>query len=173
MGTTADFRCQALLWAAVLALGCGQHQSAEDTLTAARAARVQEEVAALMHATARDVTAQGPAAWRLYFSEAPAFFMVADGQLVFSTGAALKSAIPELVRSLPHIELQWGEDIRIDPLTPRLAVVATRYREVTLNAAGQHAESTGFFTGTAEERDGQWRFRNAHWSEPLPPHGSP
>ena len=122
-----------------------------------------------MHTVARDVTAQGPAAWRQHFSLAPAFFMVSDGQLVFPSGAALSTALPELIRSLPHIELQWGEDIRVDALTPRLAVVATRYRELLVNGAGQQSESTGFFTGTAEKQNGHWQFRNAHWSEPLPP----
>ena len=173
MDRAAGVRWQVLLLVAVLASGCGQRQPSDDTLTSARAARVQGEVGAFMHAVARDVTAQGPAAWRQHFSEEPSFFMVADGQLVFPSGAAVKTAMPELIRSLPHIELQWGDDIRIDALTPHLAVVAASYRELTVNAAGQKAESIGFFTGTAEERDGRWQFRNAHWSEPLRPRGTP
>jgi hypothetical protein len=169
----AGGKWQALLWAAVLAPGCGQRQPSDDTLTSSRAARVQQEVRAFMRAVAHDVTGQGALAWGQHFAEGPSFFMVADGQLVFPNGAALKTAIPELIRALPHIELQWGEDIRVDALTPHLAVVATTYREVTMNAAGQRAESSGFFTGTAEERDGRWQFRNAHWSEPLGPRGVP
>ena len=117
MDRAAGVRWQVLLLVAVLASGCGQRQPSDDTLTSARAARVQGEVGAFMHAVARDVTAQGPAAWRQHFSEEPSFFMVADGQLVFPSGAAVKTAMPELIRSLPHIELQWGDDIRIDALT--------------------------------------------------------
>jgi hypothetical protein len=165
---------QALLLLAVgVASGCGQRPPSHEVLTPARAASVQQEVETFMRAVARDVTAQGPIAWRQHFADKPAFFMVADGRMAFPTGTAAMTAIPELVRALPHIELRWGEGLRVDPLTTHLAAVAAPYREVTVNAAGLRAESTGFFTGTAEEDDGRWQFRNAHWSEPLPSPGAP
>jgi hypothetical protein len=164
---------QALLLAAGLASGCGQRPPSDDALTPARAASVQQEVKTFMHAVAHDVTTQGPVAWRQHFADTPAFFMVVDGRMAFPTGAAAMTAIPELVRALPHIELRWGEGLRVDPLTAHLAAVAAPYREVTVNAAGQRGESAGFFTGTAEEKDRRWRFRNAHWSEPLPSPGAP
>ncbi|MGB7623480.1 MAG: hypothetical protein WBN92_14110, partial [Terriglobia bacterium] len=65
--------------------------------------------------------------------------------------------------------LNWGEDLRVDPLTPDLAVVAASYHEVLVNTAGRRVEETGFFTGTAEYRDGRWQLRNAHWSVAAPP----
>jgi hypothetical protein len=42
-----------------------------------------------------------------------------------------------------------------------------------VNAAGQRAEASGYLTGTLENRDGRWQFRNAHWSEALPPPRAP
>jgi hypothetical protein len=67
------------------------------------------------------------------------------------------------------MELRWGDDLRVDPLTPNFAVIAATYKEVRLDTAGHRIEETGFFTGTAEHRDGHWQFRNAHWSVLAPP----
>ena len=159
----------ALFLAAGLAVGCRRHELANEALTSGRAAEVQSAVRAYMQAVATDVTREGPIAWRRHFDDGPVFFMAVDGQLAFPDGAAAATAIQELVHTLPHIQLRWGDDLRVDPLTPRLAVVATSYSEVTVNAAGQRAETRGYFTGTVENRDGHWQFRNAHWSEPLPP----
>jgi hypothetical protein len=159
---------RAVVLAAMLAAGCRRHAS-DEALTAARAAQVQTDVRAYLQRVATDVTRDGPVAWQQHFESGPDFFMAVDGQLAFPDGATAQAAIKELVRTLPHIQLQWGPDIRVDPLTPRLALVATSYNEVTVNDAGQRVEATGYCTGTVENRDGRWQFRNAHWSSPPPP----
>lgn len=170
---TSGVRWGALVLAGILAAACSGREPAE-TLTVASAAQVQTAILAYMQRVAADVTRDGPIAWNRHFSRAPAFFMAVDGQLAFPDGASAASAVQELVHTLPHIQLRWGDTIRVDPLTPHLAVVATSYNEVTVNDAGQRAESNGYFTGTVESRDGQWQFRNAHWSsQPPPPHHSP
>lgn len=66
-----------------------------------------------------------------------------------------------------HIELTWGNDLRIDPLTRRLALVAVPWREVLTDSAGHVMNQAGFFTGIAEQHNGRWQFRDAHWSAPV------
>ncbi len=156
---------------AVTSAGCaaaGGVDSAPAALTPASATEVEDGVRRFMTTVARDVTREGPSAWRHAFAEGPSFFMASDGQLVFPSGAAAAGAIPELVRTIRSIELRWGDDLRVDPLTASLAVVAASYREVRVDAAGKRVDDSGFFTGTTELRDGRWRFRNAHWSDPRP-----
>jgi hypothetical protein len=63
-----------------------------------------------------------------------------------------------------HIEIRWGDGLRVDPLGPGLAMVAAPYVEVRVDAAGQRVEEAGYFTGVAEHHAEGWRFRNAHWS---------
>ena len=117
---------------------------------------------------ARDITSEGPSAWRRYFAESPSFFMASEGHLVFPDSASATAAIQELSRTTPHIELQWGDDLRVDPLTPDLAVLATSYHEVRVSQNGDRVDESGFFTGVAERQVGRWRFRDAHWSVVTP-----
>ena len=121
-----------------------------------------------MLTVAHDITQEVPAAWGRHFADIPAFFMAADGHLAFASHAAAMAAIPELVRTIKQIELRWGDDLRVDPLTPDLAAVGTSYREVRVSPDGHHVDEDGFFTGIAERKDGRWRFRNAHWSAAAP-----
>jgi hypothetical protein len=165
---TPRWPTRALLLVAGLAAACSRQEPKEEALTAAQAAPVQSAVSAYLHTVAADVTREGPIAWRRHFSLGPGFFMAVDGRLAFPDGATAATAIQELTRTLPHIELRWGDDIRVDALTPRLAGVATSYNEVTVNAAGQRSEASGYFTGVVENRDGRWRFLNAHWSSLQP-----
>jgi len=95
--------------------------------------------------------------------------MAVDGQVAFADGASAASGIPQVARQFQHIELDWGSDLRVDPLTPQLAVVGAHWHEVQINAAGKRAEESGYFSGVAELRDGRWQFRDAHWSEAAPP----
>lgn len=138
-------------------------------LTAKRAAQITREVKEFARTVAQDVTEGGPAAWRGHFADTPAFFMASEGRLVFPDSAAASHAIEQLSRSIKRIELRWGDDLRVDPLTPRLAVLAASYHEMRLNAAGQRVDEDGFFTGVVEYRSGRWQFRDAHWSVPVPP----
>jgi beta-lactamase class A len=123
-----------------------------------------DTVQAFMRTVAHDITQEGPAAWRRYFSDTPAFFMAVNGQLAFSSSAAVTAAIPDLVRTIKHIELQWGDDLRVDPLSPVLAVVGTSYHEIRVSEDNQRVDENGYFTATVERKEGRWQFRNLHWS---------
>lgn len=137
-------------------------------LTPARAAAVEQDVRAFTRDVARDVTAQGPIAWKLYFEDSPAFFMAVNGKIAFSSGSAALAGLPNVAQMYKHIDLQWGDDLRVDPLTPTLACLATSWHEVVVDAQGRRTDTSGFFTGVAEYQGGRWRFRNAHWSTIVP-----
>jgi len=142
-------------------------------LSPARAAAVEDAVRAFTRTVAHDVTEEGPTAWRKHFADIPAFFMAVDGKLAFPSGAAMIAAIPDVARAIKHIELRWGDDLRVDPLTADLAVVGTSWHEVVTDAEGKRMETSGYFSGTVEHRDGRWQFRNAHWSSAVPPPPAP
>jgi len=156
-----------VIWAA-----CGpRHElaAAPNSLTPARAAEIDKDVRAFAGVVAHDITAEGPTAWRRHLADTPAFFLASNGQLVFTNSASFITGIQAFAQTIKHIELQWGNDLRVDPLTPELAVVGSSYREVQVNTEGKRVEEAGYFTGIAEYRNGQWQFRNAHWSEACPP----
>jgi len=152
--------------AAIVSAGCS---SRPRDLTSARTAEIDKEVRAFAQDVARGVTQEGPTAWRRYFSESPEFFMAAEGRLAFPNGASAIAAIPELARTIRQIDLQWGEELRVDPLAPDIAVMGAPYREIRTSAAGDRVSEAGYFTGTTEFKGGHWQFRNAHWSVVVPP----
>jgi hypothetical protein len=160
-----------LVFVTVASLGCGTlHDSHENSLppTAARRAVVEEDVRRFANIVAHDVTQDGPIAWRKHFSDSPSFFMAVNGKLAFPSGPAAAQAIPVIARAIKHIELRWGDDLRVDVLTPELAVVAASWTEVLDLGDGHRVTESGYFTGVAENRNGQWQFRDAHWSAPVP-----
>lgn len=138
-----------------------------------RAAAVERDVRAYAATIARDVNQQGPSAWRRHLADSPAFFMASEGRLVFPNSDTAKAAVQELERTIKHIELTWGNDLRVDPLTPQLAIIAASYHEIRVDAAGSSVDETGFFTATAENKNGRWQLRNAHWSVMTPPSAVP
>jgi hypothetical protein len=73
---------------------------------------------------AHDVTQEGPAVWRRHSADSPSFFMAVNGKLAFANGQAAAQAIPQIARQYKHIELRWGDDLRLDALTENLCVVA-------------------------------------------------
>lgn len=135
---------------------------------------VEQAVRAFMQTVAHDVTHDGPGAWHRFFLDSPQFFMASEGQLVFSSHAAADKDFDKATAAIKHIELTWGGEVRVDPLTPTLAVVATPWHEVRTMTSGR-VEQSGFFTGTVELRDGHWQFRDLHWSvvEPGTPAPKP
>jgi hypothetical protein len=137
-------------------------------LTPAQSDAVQSAVKAFAQSVAHDVTHDGPVAWHKYLEDSPAFFMAVNGGMAFPDSAAAKAGVDAFAPTIQHIELKWGDDLRVDPLTPNLAVVAASYHELQVPKSGAPHNEDGYFTGTAELRDGRWQFRNAHWSEPLP-----
>src|SRR5256885_9652593 len=104
---------------------------------------------------AHEVTREGPAAWRRHFSPGPTFFMASDGQLVFSNAASAARGIDDLTRTLRSIELRWGDDLRVDPLTPDLAVMASSWSELRVAADGGRVTDRGYFTAVAERQIGR------------------
>lgn len=159
--------------AGLVLAGCTMKMDTGDNSSAfpaARKAAVEADVGKFVANVARDVTQEGPAAWQKHFADSPAFFMASEGNLVFPDRRAATQAIESLARMIQHIELTWGEDLRVEPLTPDLAQVASSYHELRVDKEGHRVEENGFFTGLAERHNGQWQFRNAHWSvlAPLP-----
>jgi uncharacterized protein (TIGR02246 family) len=136
---------------------------------AAAAPALADSVRAFMAMVARDVTRDGPAAWRRQFADDAAFFMASEGLLVFPTAEAARRGIDELAGVIAHIDLRWGDSVRVDPLASGLAVVATPYTEIRVDTAGRRVDEAGYFTGLAEHRPEGWRFRDAHWSVVAPP----
>jgi hypothetical protein len=155
-----------LLAVTILSAGCS---GGSRHLTAARAAEVDKEVRAFAGDVAHGVTHEGPLAWRRYFADSPEFFMAVEGRLAFPNGASAMAAMPEIARTFKQIELDWGDDLRVDPLAPDLAVMAAPFHEIQTRAAGERVEENGYFTGITEYKGGRWQFRNAHWSVAVPP----
>lgn len=161
-----------LLLAAFASAGCSARTSGSaelQSLTPARAAALDESARTFMHTVAHDVTQEGPLAWLKFFDTGPGFFMAVNGQLAFPNAAAAKEGTQAFARNINRIDLTWGDDLRVDPLTAELSVVATSWREIQVDKAGHRLEEAGYFTGLAEYRDGHWRFRDVHWSAPIPP----
>lgn len=120
-----------------------------------------------MATVARDVTAQGPHAWRKYLSHKHAFFMASNGQLVFESGEAAERGITGLEKNIEHISLQWGPSLLVDPLTDSLAEIGVPFHETLVEKTGKRISVDGYFTGLAERNDAGWQFRSAHWSVPA------
>jgi hypothetical protein len=166
----SSWRSTVLLATAAFA-GCsshsiGSHES--QSLTPAGEAAVREGVQGFMQRVADDVTREGPLAWRKYLDRSPAFFMAVNGQMAFPNGAAAQEGTQKFAQTINHIELKWGNDLRVDPLTAELAVVAVSWSEVQLDTKGHRVDEAGYFTGLAEYREEHWQLRDAHWSSSVP-----
>ena len=147
---------------AVYCAGCNSWDGSRG-LTPDRAAQVSREVKEFAAIVAHDVTQDGPAAWLKHFSERPTFFMAVEGKLQFPDSASAAAGIQKVAQMMKHIELKWS-DVRVDPLTPELAGMGAGWNEVIEMADGKRVNSGGYFTALAEQRNGRWQFRNAHWS---------
>jgi hypothetical protein len=154
------------LVALLLGAGCGAHTEPHPpgVLAATQRAATENGVRAFMHRIAADVSREGPAAWRREFSDGPEFFMAANGLLVFADGAAAARGIEALTHTLPKIELAFGDDLRVDALTPALAMIGSSYTELQTDERGLQHTDRGYVSGLAEFKAGQWRLRSAHWS---------
>ena len=125
---------------------------------------VQDSVATLARAIAKDVTLDGPVAWLRYFDSSANFFMASGGELQFANYDSAKNFINNtLVKSISKIELHWT-DIRIDPLTLKLAGMAATFHENITDASGKQFSFNGYFTATAKQTPQGWKLHNLHWS---------
>lgn len=154
---------------AATSLGCGHVDVHSSSLPADAQQSITNGVRRFMDAVAQDVTHDGPSAWRKHFEDTPSFFMAVNGQLAFGDSRSATQGIQDAARAYKHIDLHWGDTVRVDPLTPNLAIVAAPYHEVLTTADNQQIISNGFFTGLAENHNGEWQFRDVHWSVPAPP----
>jgi hypothetical protein len=155
----------AITLAACIPSGAGASHSL--SVTPDGAASVDQAVRAFMQTVSHSVTQDGPMAWIKYFDASPAFFMAVNGQMAFPNTAAAHEGTRKFAQTIPHIELKWGDDLRVDPLTNEFAMVAVSWREIQIDTAGHSVTETGYFTGLAEYREGHWQFRDAHWSSPV------
>ena len=149
---------------------CGACASHSHSVTPKEAVAVDRAVRAFMQTVSDSVTQDGPLAWIKYFDASPAFFMAVNGQMAFPNSAAAQEGTRKFAQSIRHIELEWGNDLLVDPLTNEFAIVAASWRELQVDTAGHSVTQTGYFTGLAEYRGGRWRIRNAHWSVPASSH---
>jgi hypothetical protein len=164
-----------LILPAIVAIGCpggcqGQRGAtgSAGSLSAVDRTAVEQSVRGFMNTVAQDVTQGGPTTWAKEFADGPNFFMASEGVLVFPSGAAAAQGIPALTQIIKKIELQWGSDLRVDPLTPDLAVVGSTYQEIRNDPQGHELTEKGYFSGVVEQRNGKWQFRDAHWSVQSP-----
>ncbi len=125
---------------------------------------VQDSVQIMAEAIAKNISGEGPAAWLRYFDNTPDFFMASDGQLVFPNIDTATNFINNiLIKIMPKIQLRWS-NIRIDPLTPKLASISAVYHEDITDSTGKTTPHDGYFTGIALQTSRGWKLHNAHWS---------
>jgi hypothetical protein len=156
---------------AVLLAACncaqGAATCAAQTNPPAKAGTVGDNVRTFMRSVAHDVTQNGPTAWLKYFDDSPAFFMAVNGAMAFPNPSIARDGTKKFAATIQHIELRWGDDLRVDPLAPGFAVVGTSWSEIQIDQSGRRVEEGGYFTGVVERRRGRWMFRDAHWSSPV------
>ncbi len=155
-----------VLLSALALCGCHAraHSLASPALTEQERIEVIGDVRVFALEVAQDVTLRGPGAWAKHFSTAPEFFMASQGTLQFASGIEAAQGVEALSHTLKHIDLRFGDDLRVDPLTADYAIVAASFTEVLTDSADHDTPVSGYFTALAEHRDGAWVFRNAHWS---------
>jgi hypothetical protein len=172
LSLSRNLRICSVLLAVTLAacVPCAAGASHSQPVTPEGASSVDQFVRAFMQAVSHSVTQDGPTAWIKYFDASPAFFMAVNGQMAFANATAAQEGTLTFAQTIRHIELKWGDDLRVDPLTNEFAVVAVSWREIQVDTAGRSVTETGYFTGLAEYREGRWQLRDAHWSSPVSSH---
>lgn len=125
--------------------------------------QVQQEVREFAEQISHDLAREGPRAWLRQFYRGPAFFMASEGRLVFPSNDSADVYVSDLATRLRAIELHW-QHLRIDSLTPDLALIGTPFTESLTDTAGHTQRIAGYFTAVAQRTGGSWQLRNAHWS---------
>jgi hypothetical protein len=140
------------------------------------AANLDPDRAALLHDSVEQWIAglplrlaeDGPRAWLRYFEADPRFFMASDGALVFPDRDSATVSVRQLARTVSAVDLEWL-DLRVQPLAPGLAVVASAYDETITDTLGTATAFRGYMTAVVRHTPDGWRIRNLHWSSPAPP----
>ena len=127
------------------------------------AAGVDKGVRRMADAIVRDLHNDGPVAWLNYFSRSEHFFMASNGELAFANYDSADVFVHSFAKTIRQIDLRWT-NVRVDSLSPRLAVLASSFHEVLTSTTGKQDTSAGYFTGTAEYLPTGWKLRNVHWS---------
>lgn len=151
-----------------MALLLASCRTAPPSLNASQMSEIDLGVREMASAIARDVAADGPIAWLRYFTGDHEFFMANDGNLQFSDFGEAKAFLNKFSVGVAHLELTWVE-IRVDPVAPGVAVMASPYREAITDNGGHVSRFSGYFTGLAVKTRSGWRLRDAHWSSPVAP----
>jgi hypothetical protein len=134
------------------------------TLTDSQSQEVRDSVLNLAGLTAKGVSTEGPVAWLDYFENSPGFFMANDGNLALPNYQTANTFIKNtVVKVMPKITLKWSA-IRVDPLTPQIAVMAARFHEDVTDPAGKITPYNGYFTALVHKTEKGWKFRDEHWS---------
>ncbi len=157
-----------LIFGGIFLASCGGDSSG---LSSGDRTVVKSQVGSMMATMGHDVTNKGPLAWFNYFEDSGDFFMVSDGALVFQNYKAMKGFIlNKLVKNTLHINLQLTQ-IRVDPLSTKLASVAAGFHEDLTNASGKTLSIDGYLTGTAHLNANTWKLQNLSWSiKPIASH---
>ena len=164
-----QWRCLAgVMVVLALAAGCANREApfAGNAPSEEQRAAVEQGVRQFVTQVGQDVSREGPLAWKKEFASGPEFFMASEGNLTFANGQAAIEGIDGLRQIIKRIELHWGDDLRVDVLTPTLAVVGTSWAEDRDDVQGRQVKQAGYFTAVVEQRAGKWTFRDAHWSVP-------
>jgi hypothetical protein len=109
---------------------------------------------------------RGPVAWLEHFATRPGFFMASAGAVQFADRAAAETFLNGFAQTIGRVELRWA-DLRIEPLSPSLAMVGARYDEVMTRKDGGHLEFAGYFSGVFWHEESGWKVGHCHWSSPA------
>lgn len=153
-----------LALAAAAAVGCGSN--IDRPLTSGHADALRDSVEAFLAAIPPALTSDGPIAWLAFFENTAAFYMASDGQVVFPTWEAAETFLEDFAARVSGMELVW-DSVRVEPLAPSLAAVAAAYRESITDTAGTTIDFSGYVTGVARRRSGEWKLQSLHWSSPV------
>jgi hypothetical protein len=161
MKTAASIKLFVLI-GSIFQLSCCHSNT--DSLTAEQRLIVKDSVQQMVESIAVTITDEGPIAWLRYFENSPDFYMASEGQLAFANNDAATNFLKNIyVKSVSKIELSW-HDVRIDPLTNKLAGIAAIFHEDITDTVGRRSPSDGYFTAIAHQTSQGCQLRNAHWS---------
>jgi len=137
-------------------------------LSAEHRGAMRDSVLAFIEEIPELLAQDGPAAWLGFFDGTPAFFMASDGQTAFPTRDSAEILLANFSPTVANMELVW-EDLRIEPLAPGVATVATPYREKIVFTDGTAVAFGGYVSGVARNNAGSWTLQHLHWSSPVAP----